>query len=378
MAELRAGDRVWDRTTTTGTGTITLAGVTPTGYRTFASAFANGDVVHYCISDSATGAWEVGVGTYTSSGTTLSRGLLASSTGSAINFAAGNKDVTCVMPASVGRDAALLATRTPPGGRLTLTASTPVTSSDVTGGTIYYEPFVGEHCPLWDGTRWTSATVTGQSVATAATSGNNYDVFAYLSSGVLALETLIWTDGTTRATGLTRTDGLWTKTGDKTRLYLGTARASAANTYSDALLKRFLWNCYNRRPRKLKVVETADSWSYTTASFRSWNNSTANRVEVLIGLADEGEVDLIFHAISFSTGTVSVGIGLDSVTVTSADVMRSSSASGFQQPDARYTGHPGLGYHYLQALEYGGTSNFFHGDSGTTYTQAGMVGTVWG
>jgi len=71
-------------TATTGTGTITL-GSAVSKYRTFADAGAqNGDLVRYVIEDGT--AWEYGTGTYTSSGTTLSRTLGASSTGSLLNL----------------------------------------------------------------------------------------------------------------------------------------------------------------------------------------------------------------------------------------------------------------------------------------------------
>jgi hypothetical protein len=92
-------DRVKETTTTTGTGTLTLAGAS-SGYQSFA-AIGTGNTTYYTITDPATGDWEVGIGTYTSSGTTLSRTTILSSSnaGSAVDFAAGTKDVFCVYPA---------------------------------------------------------------------------------------------------------------------------------------------------------------------------------------------------------------------------------------------------------------------------------------
>lgn len=92
-------DRVKETTTTTGTGTITLAGAV-SGYQSF-SVIGNANTTYYTIVDPATGAWEVGLGTYTLSGTTLSRDtvLESSNSGSLVNFGAGAKDVFVTYPA---------------------------------------------------------------------------------------------------------------------------------------------------------------------------------------------------------------------------------------------------------------------------------------
>ena len=90
-------DRVKETTTTTGTGTYTLAGAV-TGYQSF-SVVGNNNTTYYTVTDGTN--WEVGIGTYTSSGTTLSRNTIleSSNAGSAVNWGAGSKDVFVTYPA---------------------------------------------------------------------------------------------------------------------------------------------------------------------------------------------------------------------------------------------------------------------------------------
>jgi len=94
-------DRVKETTTTAGTGTITLGGAS-TGFQSFA-VVGNGNTTYYTIAAQTGGEWEVGVGTYTSSGTTLARTtVLSNSAGtqpSALNFSVGTKDVFVTYPA---------------------------------------------------------------------------------------------------------------------------------------------------------------------------------------------------------------------------------------------------------------------------------------
>lgn len=92
-------DRVRETTTTTGTGTLSLGGAV-NGYQTF-SVIGNGNTTYYAISDPASGAWEVGLGTYTSSGNTLARTtvLESSNAGNLVNFGVGSKDVFITYPA---------------------------------------------------------------------------------------------------------------------------------------------------------------------------------------------------------------------------------------------------------------------------------------
>ena len=93
-------DRVKETSTTTGTGTLNLAGAEP-GYQTFVAGVGNANTTYYAIVNRATSEFEVGVGTVTDAAPdTLSRDTIISSSngGSAVNFSAGTKDVICTLP----------------------------------------------------------------------------------------------------------------------------------------------------------------------------------------------------------------------------------------------------------------------------------------
>jgi hypothetical protein len=96
---LQIQDRVKETTTTTGTGALSLAGAI-TGFRAFSSVCSNADTCYYALqavnsSGTPTGNWECGLGTYTTSGNTLTRTTVTSSSnaGALVSLAAGTTQV---------------------------------------------------------------------------------------------------------------------------------------------------------------------------------------------------------------------------------------------------------------------------------------------
>jgi len=144
-------DRVKETTTTTGTGTVTLLGAS-TGYQSFA-VVGNTNTTYYTIAGQTGSEWEVGIGTYTSSGTTLSRDtvLASSNSGSLVTFSAGTKDVFVTYPA--GRS--IYAN----GTVLTATNSSILPASS--GGTGLSSPGTSGNVLTSNGSAWTSSASAG-------------------------------------------------------------------------------------------------------------------------------------------------------------------------------------------------------------------------
>ena len=132
-------DRVQDTTTTTGTGNVTLSGSPPAGYQSFATGVGNGNTTYYTITGGS--EWEVGVGTYISASTALSRDtvLASSNSGNLVNFSAGTKTVFVTYPAekSVNYDTSGNVAINITGNAATATKATNL--NDGTAGAIPYQ-----------------------------------------------------------------------------------------------------------------------------------------------------------------------------------------------------------------------------------------------
>jgi len=128
-------DRVKETTTTTGTGAVSLAGAV-TGFETFAAGVGNSNTTYYAIVHQTAAEFEVGLGTLDGDSSDLTRTTVISSSNSdsAVDFAAGTKDVFCTIPASklIFEDANNDATI---GRNLTVTGDLTISGDDITMGT---------------------------------------------------------------------------------------------------------------------------------------------------------------------------------------------------------------------------------------------------
>jgi hypothetical protein len=178
-------DRVQETSATAGTGTLTLAGAV-LGFQSF-SAVGDGNTTYYTIADPA-GAWEVGIGTYTASGTTLSRDTVLSSSngGSLVTFGSNTKNVFVTYPSerSVYLDSAgsypvqntfntlVAATATLAAGTV---AATPVVNSDI-ANKQYVDTVAAEGIHYHEAVYVESPNTTGNLTATYTSGGTNANI----------------------------------------------------------------------------------------------------------------------------------------------------------------------------------------------------------
>lgn len=258
-------------------------------------------------------------------------------------------------------------------GRLTATTATPVTTADVSAATsIYYTPYVGNRIALYSGTGWGLKTFPEITISlSGCTASKPYDVFLYDNAGTVASEILVWTNATTRATALVLQDGAYVKTGATTRRYVGSFYCNASGGQTDdTLAKRTIYNHYNRVLAPLRRIDSTATWAYNSATIRQANGSTANQIEVMVGVSEDA---VQLGVAVYATGTVAdfpqAGIGLDSTTAFVAGQVqpgvRLGSANGITCY-ASYVGFPGVGYHTLTWLEArsGAAAVTFDGSNG--------------
>jgi hypothetical protein len=277
------------------------------------------------------------------------------------------------------------------GFRLSGVTATPVMTADSTAlSTLYLAAYVGPSIALNDGTNWQlvqpssepNLSITGRTTDLPA------DVFAYLSAGAVTLEFLDWTSATARATGITITNGVKTKTGDKTRRLVGTIRPRSSTTVhwvtagDDLPCKFDIWNADNRLPFGFRNRALTNTWNYTTATWRQAQASANYQTDVVVGYQE----DYFSARLMASSRNVSlsiprqVGIGYDSTTVfTGMTASTANTVASIEAASLAEINHqPAVGRHFYAWLEIStatGTCTWI-GDDGASRLQSGMTG-LW-
>jgi len=156
------------------------------------------------------------------------------------------------------------------------------------------------------------------------------------------------------------------KSGDPTRRYLGTFYSTTTGNgqIEDSYANRYLFNYYNQVERPGRIL-FASFWTYNSATVRQANNSAANQVNFVIGVAENPV--RAYEQMSIQTTGVEaapgyVVIGLDSITAAATgSTCTASSQAGTPNNTlvsiSEFYGYVGVGKHYLAALESGEASS---------------------
>lgn len=265
-----------------------------------------------------------------------------------------------------------------PGGRLTLTSGTPVTTSDVTGATtVYYTPCKGDRIPLYDGTNWSVYTFTETSQLlsdatkspAAAAANTNYDMFAWMDSSTFRVTRgPAWSTNIAPGTGAGTTEveifngryvnkyAITNGPAARRGLYVGSIRTDGSTQASDTALKRYVANQYNDERRTLKLLLSGALHSYTTGGVRQWGGVATNQVDVLVARKGTAIVASASATVATTGASGSFGIGIgwsDTATMVSNGGNGNTGAAATLSLNCSYAEELPTGRWFFPLLEYG-------------------------
>lgn len=430
------GNTVWDQLTadTSSSNSTFWAGIsagTPNAIAVTDAGFnsTDGSIIYFQALNSNTGAATLspsGIGPYqivrdTSTGpVTLSGGEIAAGGVVGVLFTASTNQFHLIdYIQSTGSAAATIA---PPQGYLNLVGAANgsiIQTVDVTAATgMYYSPFVGNQVPIWNGSAFIERTfpeISMNFTASAHQANTIYDACVFSNAGNLVLVTgPAWSNSGAgagaRGTGagtaqLQKLNGIWVNavqiTGTNgattytiaanTCTYLGSifvdgtaGQVSAYRTWGQSR-KWGVWNNYNRQAIYLKAGDSTATWTYSTATIRPSNGSTANSLIVFSGLPEETynfgfnqNLDVVNNGATASN--FQIGIGYNSTTAFSGQIGEIKVAAaanitlGPSTIQAQYIAPPAIGINTITSLENcpaAGTGNLQSG------TEANMVLSAW-
>ena len=213
-----------------------------------------------------------------------------------------------------------------------------------------------------------------------------YDVYCYNSSSTLACEIgPVWTNDTTPATDVVWTSGRLTKSGDQSRLLVGSFYTTSTTTTEDSVAKRYLSSLYNQVPASMSRVDTTGSWTVSSATFTQANGSSSNQLNFVQSYPVNTVKARVYQVGSSSANNSfgTAGIGVNSTTVNSAPTYGATLSSAFLTAQiADYEAYATRGRNFWAWLEVktaggGGGTITFYGLGGTNQWQSGISGTMF-
>lgn len=274
----------------------------------------------------------------------------------------------------------------PPQGRLTLASGKPVLDSEVTvATTVFYTPYVGVVCPIFDGSVWTMTTFAemSQTLAdttkspAATTGGHQYDMFVWNDSGTIrCTRGPLWSSTTARGTGagtteLVKQDGIWVNKNAITNgpgalkgTYVGTINTSGLNSLNMMFAspsaaggnaaRLDVWNMYNRVDTAAINIDSTATYTYSLLTAREKNGSSGNEINFICGIIEDEFIATNTQNASNSTaaGLGFCGVALNSTTVPSVISILGTMVAGKQaSATAVLTQKPGLGNNFVSPME---------------------------
>lgn len=245
-------------------------------------------------------------------------------------------------------------------GRITLETDVAISTSDQEDkDTLYFTPYRGNTIGLFNGTSWDVLTFAELSLDISGyTADKNYDIWAYNNGGSVALDSTVWTNDATRATALAMQDGIYCKTGALTRRYLGTIRIdTAGGTCTDSLGNRGVWNYYNQVKRELYFANDTDTHTYSTATWRAWNNDAANKLCFVIGVSESTvTIHTTWYVYGDNAPHFAIGYNVTNAPSGSVISLANYAATGIEIKLAASGEHmPAEGWNYYAPVEFSGT-----------------------
>lgn len=263
---------------------------------------------------------------------------------------------------------------------------------DGSSSTVYLLPHTGNRMSLTNnGINFYPCTPSANpSIAvTGQTAGIPCDVFAVFGSlTAISLELVPWSTASARATGLFQLNGVWVKSGQNTKRYVGTILPDSATTYTVRTLGTAgtkavagIWNQDNRVKSTYLWQPTFDTWSPVAANtWEPLGGGSGPHIEYVLGQTlDSISADAISAFSSTPAAAAAIGIGLDSTTTPSgfrhSATAQSASVAGLVAKASQRL--PSIGRKTVNLLAFSNlNTSLFYGQSGAM--QAGLTFDIWG
>jgi hypothetical protein len=360
---------------------LTIGGTVVTGT---SASLARADHIHAMPAAAVASALAIGGASSAGSASTFARSdhvhALTSFGISAGQICEGNDPRIAVLPSTNGF-------------RLAPTVDDAIPADGSAFTTVYLAPITSDQIAIYNGSSWVVRSASGVSYVLAGrTTDLPFDIFAFWTGAVVSLEVLNWTSGTARATAIARQNGVWTKSGDATRRYLGTVRPRSATTFAIRRTPNWstgtaaidIWNVDNRKQTNAVIQSPGSDWTYSTATYRQANATAAAQIDTIAGLAGDC-ASLVLLATVSSTGVGAgdkAGIAISGPLTSSQTYLRVfatvNATVGTVQLTAFSHDQVPLGIGAFKWLEKGTGSgtNTWYGDT-VTENQTGLAGVIW-